>query len=620
MKTTFIYLFLFLFVSHQSFGQRTWTNLPQEDQAEIAMKEGNYTLAIRLYEKALDLRKAKFPKGIYCSPFALDEISTAMDHLIVANSKAGNYKKHIELCQELSTWSKKGMEVFPSKPNPYLEYGLVQIKIAESYQALDQYDKGVEVCQTLIDYFSNPGNNRPFKFVAKQIIPFAHGRAGEILKDQGNLKASATQHEKSVAAWQNTLKEVKETLVHEKIAQESEICVQRFAKLKDSTLVVKYAEIALEHYGILLKGDRGNKKITRKVQEARNALANYKSAWGQHEEAIGHYTKSLAMHEKQFKQTGSPDDLEQMAALNLKISTSYESLNNAAKSTEHLLIRIEQLKDLQALLPSVDYSFAISINQYNLAKKQEGLSRYAEALAVLDEAILWGQKAIKLDSTSTRKKEWQWIHEFFRYQLLRDMEDYKLAYGSLSRLKQVFTGLEALEPGIQYSEHIKAMEISQSELAYPDIVHLNKEIEELEEGKMRFEKSLVLVGLLKKKMRKDRSLRLSFIKHTTSLGWTGLMTGEFKIAQKALKKAMRIKPVDPYLITNYAPCLLFLGEYKKAEKVYTKYYDAPFTPEKKIIDGFVADFVDFEENGIIPEIHREKVEEIKAKLEAWKNQ
>ncbi len=618
MKAPFITLFLF--VCFQSFGQNTWANLPQEDQAEKAMDDGNYVLAISLYEKALEIRKAKYPKGIYCSPIALKEVSTAMDHLIVANSKAGNYKKHIELCQELSAWSKKGMEVFPSKPNPYLEYGLVQIKIAESYQALDQYDKGVEVCQTLVDYFSNPENNRPFKFVAKQIVPFAHSRAGEILKDQGKLKDSATQHEKSVAAWQNTLKGLDRTLVHEEIAQQSEICVQRFAKLKDSTLVVKYAEIALKHYGILLKGDSGNKKITRKIQEARNALANYKSAWGEYEEAIEYYTKSLAIHEKQFEETRSPDDLKQMTALNLKISESYESLNNAAKSTEHLLIRIEQLKDLQALLPSVDYSYAISRNQYNLAKKQEGLSRYTQALTVLDEAILWGQKAIKLDSTSTRRKEWQWVQEFFRYQLLRDMEDYKLAYSSLSRLKQVFTDLETLEPGIQYSEHIKAMEISQRELAYPDIVQLNKEIEDLEEGEMRFEKSLVLVGILKKKMRKDRSLRLPFIKHTTSLGWTGLMTGEFKIAQKALKKAMRIKPVDPYLITNYAPCLLFLGKYKKAEKVYTKYYDAPFKPGKKIIEGFVDDFKDFEENGIIPEIHREKVEEIKAQLKAWKNQ
>ncbi|MEM8527534.1 MAG: hypothetical protein AAGG68_23030 [Bacteroidota bacterium] len=77
---------------------------------------------------------------------------------------------------------------------------------------------------------------------------------------------------------------------------------------------------------------------------------------------------------------------------------------------------------------------------------------------------------------------------------------------------------------------------------------------------------------------------------------------------------MKIKPVDSYLITNYAPCLLFLGKYKKAEKVYFKYYDEPFKPGEKIIDGFMNDFEEFEEKDVIPEQHQVKVEKIKAKL------
>ena len=88
--------------------------------------------------------------------------------------------------------------------------------------------------------------------------------------------------------------------------------------------------------------------------------------------------------------------------------------------------------------------------------------------------------------------------------------------------------------------------------------------------------------------------------------------------KKALKKAMRIKPVDPYLITNYAPCLLFIGKYKKAEKVYSRYYNDSFKPGQQIIDGFIDDFGKLEEKGIIPNEHREKVDEIKAKLTSWK--
>lgn len=605
-------------LSVQAFGQQSWVNLPEENLAEKAMEEDNYALAINLYEQALEIRKAKYPKGIYCSLTAFKEVAEAMDHLIIAHGKAGNYRKHIELCQELSAWAKDGMEVFPTKPTCYLEYGLTQIKVAESYQKLEQYDRGVEVCQDLIDYLQNPGNNKPLKHVAKYVVGYAHSRAGDILKDQGKLKASATQHEQSVAAWQNTLKESKETLVHEGIAKQSEICVQRFAKLEDSTGVIKYAQISLRHYEILLKRDPSNAELRTKVETAGNSLANYKSGFGEYDEAISRYRRSLAINEKQFEKNGKAVHLEQMAALNLKISEAYNALNNLSASTEYLFTRVEQLIKLDELVAETDYSYTISRNQYDLAKQYEALDSYPEALKMMDESVVWGIKAIEMDTSSTRRKEWQWVQEFFRYQLFKEMEDYKSAYTSLDRLKKILNGLEKLEPEIQYSEYIREVEVSQRELAYPEIVKLDSEIDEMESGEMKFDKAVELVESLRKKMRKDRSMRLPFVRHTNVLAWNGLLTGKYKTTKKALKRAMRIKPLDPYLITNYAPCLLFLGKYKKADKVYAKYYDKPFQPGKNIVEGFIDDLTEFEKEGVIPEVHREKVEEIKLKLKAWK--
>lgn len=607
-------------LSFQAWGQNAWVNLPQEDQAEKAKKDSNYVLAIQLYEEALEIRKAKYPKGIYCSLTAFKEVAEAMDHLIVAHSEAGNYRKHIELCQELSAWAKDGMEVFPTKPTCYLEYGLTQIKVAESYQKLKQYDRGIEVCQNLIDYLQNPSNNRPLKHVAKYIVGYVYSRSGDILKDQGKLKASVRQHEKSVAAWQNTLKETKETLVHEGIARQAEICVQRFAKLEDSTQVIKYAQISLRHYEILLKRDPGNDKLRNKVQTAGNSLASYKSGFGEYHYAIARYKRSLLIHEKQFEERGKAEDLEQMAALNLKISEAYTALQDEAKSAEHLFTRVEQLVKLDELVAEIDYSYTVSRNQYDLAKKYEALGSYPEALKLMDESVVWGIKAIEKDTSSTRRKEWQWVQEFFRYQLLKKMENYDEAYVSLDRLKKILNGLEELEPEIQYSEHIREVEVSQRELAYPDIVKLDEEIDNLENGEVKFDKAVELVESLRKKVRKDRSMRLPFVRHTNVLAWNGLLTGEYKITKKALKRAMRIKPIDPYLITNYAPCLLFLGKYKKAEKVYAKNYNKPFRPGKNIIEGFIADLEEFEKEGVIPEEHREKVEEIKAQLKAWQEE
>ena len=618
MKAIFIYLFCVL--SIQAFGQKDWVNLPEENLAERSMEEGNYALAINLYQQALDIRKAKYPKGIFCHLDAFKEVAEAMDHLIIAHSKAGDYKKHIELCQELCAWAKEGIEVFPTKPTCYLEYGLTQIKVAESYQKLKQYDRGVEVCQNLIDYLQNPSNTRPLKHVAKYVVGYAYSRAGEILKEQGQLKASATQHEKSVAAWQNTLQQSKDKLVYEAIAKQSEICVQRFDKLQDSTSVIKYAKLALIHYEYLFKKDPRNEKLSRKVETAGNTLASYKAGSGDHQDAIWRYKRSLALNEKQFKENGQAEQLEQMAALNLKISQAYTAVNDLSSSAEHLFTRVEQLIKLDELVAEIDYSYTISRNQYDLAKQHESLGNYPEAVKMMDESVVWGIKAIEKDTSSMRRKEWQWVQEFFRYQLLKKMEDYGTAYTSLDRLKKILNGLEELKPEIQYSEHIREVEVSQRELAYPEIVKLDTEIDNMEGGKMKFDKAVELVESLRKKMRKDRSMRLPFVRHTNVLAWNGILAGEYKITKKALKRAMRIKPVDPYLITNYAPCKLFLGKYKQADEIYAKYYNEPFKPGKKIIAGFIADLEEFEEEGVIPEMHRQKVDEIKAQLKVWQEE
>ena len=616
MRSIFIYIFLF--ISIQSFGQSKWVNLLEEDQAEKALEEENYPLAIQLYEKALEIRKAKYPDdGFHCNVHALREVSDALDNLIVAHNEAGNYEKRIELCEELSSWSEEGMRLYPHEPNTYLEYGFAQIKIAESYHSLKQYDKGLEVCQTLIRFFQNTGNIKPFKFVAKQIIPFTHARAGLILRDQERLEDSAIQHEKSIEALQNTLKEVQDEFIYEEIGKQSNHCVRRYEKLKDSTKMLKYAELAMKNYKILMNIDSSNEKYTKEVILIGNTLASYKSALGRNEEVIEHYHKSLVLNEKLFNQSGDPDYFEQMAAINLKLSNRYESLDSTLKSAQYLSARIEQLKQLRDLIPSTDYLYTISSNQYQLAKKYEALKQFPQALEAFDESIVFGKKAIERDPQNIRKKEWQWVQEFYRFQLLRDMEEYELAKASTERLIYIFSELEKLEEDIQYSEHIREMEISKRLLAYPEFIKMDAEIKEMEEGQMKFEKSMTMLKFLKKQMKKDQSLQLAFVKYSSVLGWSGLMIGEYKETLKVLKKAMKIKPVDPYLITNYAPCLLFLGKYKKADKVYAKNYEKPFRPGKKIIYGFIDDFDQFEEKGVIPPNHREKVDELKVKLQSW---
>jgi len=614
MRKSIIITF-FLLVSFQAFGQNNWVNLPEENQAQTALNQKKYPLAIELYRKALEIRKAKYPHGLdACDLNAFKEIVKAMNNLATAHEKFEGYGTAIGQYVALSKWAEEGMRVFPKESNPYSEYGLAQIQIAKAFQALGNYKRGEEVCRKLIKYFQNPAGNIAFKYVGDQVFAIAHGRIGEILEDKWETKKSVAQHEKSVALWQNLLGFVDDKLTFKKVASQSEICVNRFKTLKDTNNVIKYGELSLKYYELQTKKDPENKDFLRGIENISNILAFHQSARGEYQKAIKHFKRSLAINEQKFRQSNKADYMIQLTAVNMKVSDCYESLNNTTKSAEHLHTRIEQLKLLQELLPKKDYAYSISRNQYNLAEKYETLGKKEQALTVLDESIALSPLAIERDPKSTRKKEWQWVQEFFRYQLLRDMENYDLAYHSLERLKTIFGEIEALAPGIQYSEHIKEVEISQNELAYPKIVKLNMEIADLPDGSAKFNKLQALVKSLKKLKRKDKSMRLSYVKHTNKLAWTGLITGNYKPTKKALKKAMRLKPVDPYLITNYAPCLLFLGKYKKADKIYARYYDQPFKPEQKIINGFIDDIKAFEEKGVIPLEHREKVEEIKARL------
>lgn len=587
-----------------------------EEQAHAALKEGNYIQAIHLYKEALDFSKAKYPH-IHCSLTAYKEIVEAMDNLIKAHRKAGNHPTSIALSEELSSWAMEGMEQFKASTAPFLDYGLTQISIAESYQALKEYDKGLKICQELIKFNLDPGKPTPMKYVAKQIVPFAHGRSGKLLNAKGDIAASAKEHANSVAAWQKTLETVKANLIHEELAKEAQYCFLRYEKLQDTTQAIAYLNIALKQHEILMEREPDNTEFSSGVKTVSNTLASYQEALGEYEQAIAHNKRSLKINEAQFDETNEVEYLEQLAAINLKLSRCYQATNDVAASAQYLAARIDVLKQLEARLKDLDYTYPISRNLYNLAKKYEAIEQHENALESLDASIEWTPLAIEKAPENTRRKEWQWIQEFFRYQLLMKLEDYETAHSSLRRLKEVFTSLEELEEGTQYFDHINEIECSQRELAYPDVVALDAEIGAMEEGKEKFEKYRTLIKLLKKKKKKDPVMEMPFVMHTSQMAWDGLMLGEYKPTAKALKQAMRIKPINPYLITNYAPALLFMGKYKKAEKVYAEYYDQTLTPGKKILSGFTKDMKEFEEEGVVPEAHRAKVEEIKGKFEEW---
>jgi predicted Zn-dependent protease len=83
---------------------------------------------------------------------------------------------------------------------------------------------------------------------------------------------------------------------------------------------------------------------------------------------------------------------------------------------------------------------------------------------------------------------------------------------------------------------------------------------------------------------------------------------QFQEAEEYAREARAIDSTQYILYTNLAAALLFQGKYGEAEVIYRQYKD-------ELKDGFLDDFNQFAEAGVIPKEREEDVERIKKILE-----
>ena len=101
-----------------------------------------------------------------------------------------------------------------------------------------------------------------------------------------------------------------------------------------------------------------------------------------------------------------------------------------------------------------------------------------------------------------------------------------------------------------------------------------------------------------------------------SLAWRQLLTSRFAEAEASLLRGFELDPTNKYLSTNLAPALLFQGKTEAAMQEYEKWKDLPLglngLPFYR--DAFLADFLEFENAGIIPEDRKADVEMVRKML------
>jgi tetratricopeptide (TPR) repeat protein len=83
---------------------------------------------------------------------------------------------------------------------------------------------------------------------------------------------------------------------------------------------------------------------------------------------------------------------------------------------------------------------------------------------------------------------------------------------------------------------------------------------------------------------------------------------QFAEAEQYAREGLAIDPTKHFIYTNLAAALLFQGKYQEAEQIYRQYKD-------ELKDGFLDDFKQFAETGVIPQEREADVERIKRLIE-----
>lgn len=82
---------------------------------------------------------------------------------------------------------------------------------------------------------------------------------------------------------------------------------------------------------------------------------------------------------------------------------------------------------------------------------------------------------------------------------------------------------------------------------------------------------------------------------------------EFAQAELYAREGIEVDPCQTFIYSNLASSLLLQGKYAEAEQIYRQYKD-------ELKKGFLYDFKQFEEAGIIPDKYKSDVERIKRQL------
>ena len=104
------------------------------------------------------------------------------------------------------------------------------------------------------------------------------------------------------------------------------------------------------------------------------------------------------------------------------------------------------------------------------------------------------------------------------------------------------------------------------------------------------------------------SLRSDYASQMAHQSYYSIFAKQYVEAEQYAREGLAIDATKHFIYSNLASALLFQGRYEEAEQIYRQYKD-------ELKDGFLDDFKQYAEAGVIPRERKPEVERIKRLLE-----
>jgi len=212
---------------------------------------------------------------------------------------------------------------------------------------------------------------------------------------------------------------------------------------------------------------------------------------------------------------------------------------------------------------------------------------YKEALIILRRLARSNPQAYEPDVAQTQ----------YNIGLLKiDMKQYKEAIPPLEETLSIYRRISQTNPAQTQGYEGSLYYLSQLYNVVKDYLaayHLNQE----------------WLPIVKKKYETNpESLRNYYAENIGNYSWYCIFAKQYAEAEQYAREGLAIDATKHYIYSNLAAALLFQGRYEEAEQIYRQYKD-------ELKDGFIDDFKQYAEAGVIPEERKTDVERIKRLIE-----